>query len=127
MIEWATKGVCKASQDGANDVRINIISENRLAITFYFNCFAKIAATDYIIFGLDEDAGRLYFKGATKDNGYKRLLNKNKTISTVHKSLSPEDIGKYKEVVGQYKLEYDKDNKLNFITYSKINWQKKGR
>lgn len=110
------------------NVRVSLYSRNNcvdsklLSIVFHDNCFDNILGhkageSDYLLFAVDDDANRVYFKVSNKNDGYllyrqNQNYDHTRLIQTVVKGNA---IDYWLVRCGQYELSFDDDLGLYYI------------
>lgn len=109
---WVKKS-SNRTQSGA-DVSLTCVKGHEgmaTHITFRNNIFLRISKTDHFVFAVD--GNRIYFNEASKREGYKAYNKKNLNNRYVKVSTN------LPEFIGDYKLEWDSKEGLNYIDISK--------
>lgn len=110
----------KKNRTGKNDFDVSVKitnskdERNRNYVQFAFrnNCFRAITETEFVVVAIE--GNRLYFKGETKELGFK--LTKSTKETNRFTRILDEDLTKWcKDRQGEYPLLFDKEHHLFFI------------
>lgn len=133
MINWiyrrsVNKGGANRNQNLKDGVTITLTKSSKtkdgdarsLAIKFGEEVHPLLSIQGYISIGIDDVERRIYFKEADQFTGFKLSVNpgKNKDVKRMHVILNEDDLAKFKNYVGSYKIELDEASKLYYVSYA---------
>ena len=129
-IEWFDKVHSGSSAKKTVDVKLNVIKAGysmadgaqrfSVSIRFYNENEKKATRSSYIGYGLDEEAGRLYFRTSTESLGYKLLENKSPKQSSKGFAFAITDKALWESRKGGYDLLFDSKAEAYYIDFSLI-------
>ena len=105
-MEWFTKSRQKNTNQDC-DISVSINKDGKTCITFKNSSYLKITTTGHLIVGKENN--KLYFGGSDRYEGFK-LTTFNQAKTTCHVKITGLDF-----VIGDYNLEFDKDQALYYI------------
>ena len=105
-MEWFTKSRIRSRLQDC-DVSVTLNKDGHTAITFKNGSYLKVTTTEHIIVG--QEGTKLYFGGSDRYEGFKLTsFNRERTNCTFK-------VAKLRFEVGDYNLEFDKDQALYYI------------
>lgn len=125
-MDWVTKGKASGNQL-RGDVVLSLVNDDKKSpnIRFVKESWKKITKNDYFTFAID--GSRLYFKQEEPRYGFK-LSGKENSLSKGTKLL-PNKLKLTDLECGEYRLEWDRDLRLNYIDFKhkldKLDWSHK--
>lgn len=120
---WITKNNAHNINKENKDVFLSIVRnkdeshKNRVAISFYNECYKYFVDGDDLKVAIAEMCGRIYFK--YDEYGYTLSMQKSRYCEVCRTQLSDKELYRIAEKYeGYYDMEYDEENDLYYIEYN---------